>query len=49
MATDTEGKAALLPRFVTATAAPPGYEGTDACSMLRLARLVSLVPVIEDR
>ena len=49
MACDPSGTLALLPRFVGPLQPPPGFEGSDAQALLRLARLVALVPVLDSR
>lgn len=49
MACDPSGALALLQRFVGPLQPPPGFEGSDAQALLRLARLVALVPMLDSR
>ena len=49
MACDPSGTLALLQRFVGPLQPPPGFEGSDAQALLRLARLVARVPLLDCR
>ena len=49
MACDPSGTLALLQRFVGPLQPPPGFEGSDALALLRLARLVARVPLLDSR